>query len=684
MKLIKQTLILFLLFSFIPFAYAISENALLDKLNIIESLVVSQPEQALSSISSLKKIHLQLTARQNVTLITYDVMANTYLNHHKIALNKLEKILKVTNVKTDKASLWLYYNTKAIVYWHMDKIEESLSLNLKAYNIVKSIKEYAKYQSASEENISYGYIKLGFFDKAIPYLESSLKLALTQDDQVVILATIYNNLGEAYLGVNDYEKSLSLLNKSLALRIKHKLTFHSSYSYHNLGLNYHAQNQYQKAEKAFKEAIKIRKNIGFIRGLIISKLALAQVYIKNNQYLLAENVISAAIDEAKKQSNNSSLSEAYNLQRKVYANKKDFQNAYQASLLYEQTLEHVVSRKTNAELARYLNNTETISKDLNILELEKNAKLKELQVANERKNVKIILIAVFIILIILAVFLWSMQKNKKIITNSNTELNLTLTQLKQTQEKLVKSGKMSALTTLVSKMAHQVNTPLGIAITGVSHIHEEVERFGQLVNSGKIKKTEIDSFISDLHQGSKLSSNSMGKVADLISQFKSISANLEAETQQEFEIFELISKQADLILIVHKENKPKVNINGCKVPLLGYPGALNKVFSQLITNSIVHAFEETLTPKIDIEIIKAEDSIEIHYQDNGKGIDSNIVNNVFEPFYTTTIGNKNLGIGLSIVYNLVVQLMQGNIQCKPQENKGIMFIISLPLTIKPS
>jgi signal transduction histidine kinase len=174
----------------------------------------------------------------------------------------------------------------------------------------------------------------------------------------------------------------------------------------------------------------------------------------------------------------------------------------------------------------------------------------------------------------------------------------------------------------------------------------------------------------------------MGKVADLISQFNSISANLEAETQQEFEIFDLLSKQADLILMLHKDNKPVMNIFGCKIQLLGYPEALNKVLGQLITNSIVHAFEETLNPKIDIEIIKVEDSIEIHYQDNGKGIDSTIVNDVFEPFYTTTIGNKNLGIGLSIVYNLVVQLMQGNIQCKPQENKGIMFIISLPIVIQ--
>ena len=175
----------------------------------------------------------------------------------------------------------------------------------------------------------------------------------------------------------------------------------------------------------------------------------------------------------------------------------------------------------------------------------------------------------------------------------------------------------------------------------------------------------------------------MSKVAGLISQFKMISANLEAETLQEFEIFDHISKHTDLILILLKQDKPVINISGSKVQMQGYPEALNKVFSQLIANSIDHAFAQTLSPEIEIDIAKVNGHIEITYQDNGKGIDSAIVNDVFEPFYTTNMGNKNLGIGLSIVYNLVVQLMRGNIQCIPKQGKGIMFCITLPLSVKP-
>ena len=601
-----------------------------------------------------------------------------------LALEIIEQLKEVADFENDKSFLWHYYNTKAFVSWYMDNIEDSLSFNLKAYDVVKSIKTFRSYQAMSEGDIGYAFIKLGFFQQAIPYLESALQSDLVSTlttDHVIDLASNYNNLGEAYLGIKNYKKSFELLNKSLAIRLEHQLTFHSSFSYQNLGRLYYAQKEYQQAETSFIKAIEIREQAGFLKGVLVSKLDLAKVYIANNKTALAEKEIKIVIEQAKNQNRNSSLSEAYRLQKNIYARNKEYKRAYLTSLLYQQALAQVVSSKTSAKLANYLNTSKTIAKDLNILALENNAKIKDLQVSSDRQKAKIIITFGFCIVIILVVFLWTVQKSKKDIAKSNANLSLTLTELKETQEKLIKSGKMAALTTLVSRMAHQVNTPLGIAVTGVSLIHEKVDSFEQLIAGGAVKKAAIDALLADLNKGCELSSNSMNKVAGLISQFKMISDNLEAESQQEFEIFAHISKQADLILMTVKESKPVINISGSKVLILGFPEALNKVFNQLITNSIDHAFEDTFTPEIDIKISKVNDKVEIIYQDNGKGIDATIVNDVFEPFYTTNMRNNNLGIGLSIVYNLVVQLMQGNIQCRTRQ-RGIMFCITLPLIIK--
>jgi len=677
--LTSKQLLIISFFIFSASTWASNHITSSEQLTLIEALVVSDPEKALISIEQLQNSNVELTSAQRVMLIKHEVIASTYLNHHKLALDTIEQIKKIADIENNKKFLWHYFNTKAIVYWHMDNVESSLGSHLDAYEVVKSIEKFRSSQAISEGNIGYIFIKLSFFKQAIPYLESSLAFALTKND-VITLATNYNNLGEAYLGSKDYHKSFALLDKSLSIRLEHDLTFHSSYSYQNLGMLYYEQKQYQKAEVAFKKAIEIRDKAGFIKGIQSSKLALVKTYIESNKMLLAEEEIKKVIESAKIQKNNTNLSEAYRLQRYIYAAKSDFKNAYQTSLHYEQALEHVVSRKTSAKLANYLNTSKAISKDLNILELENNAKIKDIQAHSDRQKAKIIIIFGFCIVMILAVFLWTVQKSKKAIAKSNASLSITLTELKETQEKLIKSGKMSALTTLVSRMAHQVNTPLGIAVTGVSLIHEKIDCFEKLIASGGVKKSAIDSLLTDLNKGCELSANSMNKVAALISQFKMISDNLEIESQQEFEVYEHISKQADLILMSVKKAKPVIRVSGRKVLILGFPEALNKVFNQLITNSIDHAFEDTSTPEIDINISKINDKVEIIYQDNGKGIDAAIVNDVFEPFYTTKMGNDSLGIGLSIVYNLVVQLMQGNIQCKTRQ-RGIMFCITLPLTI---
>jgi len=680
----KQTLLIFSFYVFTSFTWASHEITPSEVLTTIEALVVSEPEKALVAIEQLKKSTLQLTSMQKIMLIKQEAIANAYLNRHVVALEIIEQVKKVVGFESDKSFLWHYYSAKGFISWYMDNIEDSLSFNLKAYDVVKSIEKFRSYQAMSEGDIGYAFIKLGFFEQAIPYLESALQADLVSTlttDHVIDLASNYNNLGEAYLGVKKYEKSFELLNKSLAIRLEHQLTFHSSFSYQNLGRLSYAQKEYEQAEISFNKAIEIREQAGFLKGVLVSKLDLAKAYIANNKTALAEKEIKTVIEQAKSQNRNSSLSEAYRLQKNIYATNKEYQKAYQTSLLYEKALAQVVSSKTSAKLANYLNTSKTIAKDLNILELENNVKIKDLQVSSDRQKAKIIIIFGFCIVIMLVVFLWTVQKSKKAIAKSNANLSLTLTELKETQEKLIKSGKMSVLTTLVSRMAHQVNTPLGIAVTGVSLIHEKVDCFEQLIAGGGVKKSTIDSLLADLNKGCELSSNSMNKVAGLISQFKLISDNLEAESQQEFEIFSHISKQADLILMAVKNNKPVINISGSNVLILGFPEALNKVFNQLITNSIDHAFEDTFTPEIDINISKINDTVEIIYQDNGKGIDATIVNDVFEPFYTTNMGNESLGIGLSIVYNLVVQLMQGNIQCKTKQSKGIMFCITLPLII---
>lgn len=169
-------------------------------------------------------------------------------------------------------------------------------------------------------------------------------------------------------------------------------------------------------------------------------------------------------------------------------------------------------------------------------------------------------------------------------------------------------------------------------------------------------------------------------VATLVTKFKMISAQLEANTEESFELLSLLSDSVELFITKLKYYKPMINVHGDKVELLSYPVALKKVLSHLMQNSIDHAFIETKKQVIDISIKKKTDCVEIIFQDNGKGLDTESIRKIFDPFYTTNMGNKNIGIGLSVVYNIIVQLMRGTIICEPSNNCGTSFRITLPLT----
>jgi len=274
-----------------------------------------------------------------------------------------------------------------------------------------------------------------------------------------------------------------------------------------------------------------------------------------------------------------------------------------------------------------------------------------------------------------------LQLKRKKIQRINQSLSSTLEQLKSTQNKLIESEKMSALTTLVSGIAHQMNTPLGVGITAVSMIKEKVEDFTVAIKQGQIKRTSLDTMLNNVNQASQLALTTMNKTAGLITQFKRISTQLEGDELEQFELFKVLVNHANIVTEQIEVNKPTINIHGNKVSILSYPSVIGKVLTQLISNSIEHGFTGTVSPLIDIEIKTFDESVEVLYQDNGKGIEQEQVNKIFDPFYTSRMGSDNVGLGLSIVYNLVVQLMQGSISVKSASKKGTTFSIILPLKL---
>lgn len=114
------------------------------------------------------------------------------------------------------------------------------------------------------------------------------------------------------------------------------------------------------------------------------------------------------------------------------------------------------------------------------------------------------------------------------------------------------------------------------------------------------------------------------------------------------------------------------------------PGVIAQLITNLVMNSLMHAYEPGTKGNVDINVSLVEDSVLIEYQDYGKGIPAQDLTNIFEPFWTTKRGSGGSGLGLSILYNLTTQKLQGSIKVESEPDNGAKFTLSFPVKLHQS
>ena len=130
-----------------------------------------------------------------------------------------------------------------------------------------------------------------------------------------------------------------------------------------------------------------------------------------------------------------------------------------------------------------------------------------------------------------------------------------------------------------------------------------------------------------------------------------------------------------------KQNHCQVNVSCPKdLDIYSFPGSFSQIYSNLILNSLIHGFENWSGKcEIYIDITLKHDHLYIDYRDTGKGIPEAIIDRIFDPFVTSKRGTGGSGLGTHIIYNIVNQLLKGDIQYI-HEKGGAHFKISLPYT----
>lgn len=267
------------------------------------------------------------------------------------------------------------------------------------------------------------------------------------------------------------------------------------------------------------------------------------------------------------------------------------------------------------------------------------------------------------------------KMEEKVIARTN-DLEESLNQLQQTQNHLVESEKMASLGRLVAGVAHELNTPLGVSVTASSNLLELVKQLRTAFESQTLTRNDFASSIANINEAGSIVYRNLNRAAELVTHFKLVAVDTSNDEQREINLKEYLSDLVSSLSPALKKGHHKVQIDCCDNLVIKVdPGVIAHIFTNLILNSLIHGFENRHEGLITITVELEDSKLRVYFWDNGKGMSKEVQSKIFEPFYTTKRGAGGSGLGMNIVYNLVVQKLKGTISCSSEIGKGTMFTV---------
>ncbi len=272
------------------------------------------------------------------------------------------------------------------------------------------------------------------------------------------------------------------------------------------------------------------------------------------------------------------------------------------------------------------------------------------------------------------------RQNTDDLIRTSTELQKSKMIIDDVQERLLLSEKMARLGDMVASSTHEINTPISLAILSASHAEKKINDLIEMVKSGSITEESLFDQLDKIKESAVIAQSNLHKSADLINSLKIIAVDQCSEEKRTFNISDYIR---EIILTLKPELKkinPKLHINvNQDITITGYPGIYSSIISNLIINSLIHGFTDIEDPEIHLSINKINDDIVMIYNDNGVGIEKELLPKIFDQYFTTRREKGGSGLGLHIVSRLVKENLKGNITAESKPGEGLSFKIIIPI-----
>ncbi len=272
------------------------------------------------------------------------------------------------------------------------------------------------------------------------------------------------------------------------------------------------------------------------------------------------------------------------------------------------------------------------------------------------------------------------KRNEHEMRKARDAAESALRNLRETQNSLIEAEKLAALGRLVAGVAHEVNNPVGIGLTVASSLERRVAKFAEEMARGELRRSSLIEFVdANRDAASQLVAN-LNRAAELIQSFKQVAADRNYSDQRVFDLADLTEQVVMSLKPGLRKQKLTLAVD-CKANLMmnSYPGPYGQVLTNLLLNSVAHAFPDGTGGAVEIKVKESgADHVEILFSDNGVGMTPEVRRRAFDPFFTTRRDQGGTGLGLHIVYSIVTSRLGGRLHLHSEPGQGTRIQIILP------
>ena len=520
--------------------------------------------------------------------------------------------------------------------------------------------------------------------------KQALQMALEMNDSVRIIYA-YNNIGEVNMELDKSAEALHNFQKAYKIALLKNNPEMQVVVTNNLANTYFKKEDFKQAILEYEMALIMARKNDYGMATCNSLLGLAKVY--NKQGLLKPALANGleALQKAQQMGQTQLMRDANKMVADIYENSGDGMEAlkhFKMYMVFTDSLNNLANeRRVANEKANY-----QISQKEQIFE---RASLQQRWLS----------FSAFAALFSLGIILFIIAHNKRRLKKKNIDLENknviikaqklkveeTLSTLKSTQAQLIQSEKMASMGVLTAGIAHEIQNPLNF-VNNFSELSDElIDEMKEELTRGNY---DLANKIANDVKGNMVKINHHGKRADaivkgMLQHSKSGSGKVEPTNINALcEEFLKLSYNGFLA----RKNSPVANmpvirqtdfdksIDKLNVIPQNIGSVLLNVFNNAFyaVNEKMEMSDGSYKPSVSVQTKKLDGKVEIIISDNGCGIPAQIIDKIFQPFFTTKISGEGTGLGLSLSYD-IIKAHSGEIRVNSKVGEGAEFIISLPI-----